>query len=549
MTAVRAAEPVVAELQQPHGFVGTMNCTAVTCHGRGGPRYWSGSPKGAEYVHWLGTAATYSDGRKPYDPHARLIKTNGDPHALAAQRMQEPRFQEVLRRASGRTDGTVDEAMRAKCAKCHDPGGKQSSEVRGQRSDEENTSGLKHRDHANHSGTHYSVLSAEYAQHQHSSAVAKPVSPSHAREREHSLEEPMQLHRATTIGIGCETCHGGAKNWLTEHYREGVSRQELLQLGMVDTKDLHVRAKLCASCHVGSAENDMNHDMIAAGHPPLRFEQASYEALLGSKHWDDAPARMADGEYEVKLWAAGRVAAAVAALDLLEGRVQGSGFGVQESEHRDQRPWPELAEWNCLACHQPLTRGSDQKIEFGLLTTRGTAAWQSWNTSLVEVALLPTRRPSGELPPPGGDWHASMERLRKTMGSSAVPHAKQVSSLAGEATAALRHQAATSNSRVTALSVLEAIGEVKATASWDEMCQQLAALAAVRRALEDQGKLSRYSTEGVRDRMERLAKHLRFAEADREWPVVYSTGSTMSQADVLRELAELRADLMSGAVE
>ncbi len=494
-----AAEPVVAELQPAHGFVGTLNCTAVSCHGGGGPRYLTGSPKGNEYVHWLGTTATYSDGRKPYDPRARLIKTDGDPHALAAQRMQEPRFQEVLRRVSGRGDGSVDEAMRMRCAKCHDPGwGETWSAERGVRSGEP------------------------------------------------SLEEPTSFQIATITGIGCETCHGGAKDWLTEHYRDGVSRQELLRLGMVDTKDLHVRAKLCASCHVGSAENDMNHDMIAAGHPPLRFEQASYEALLGKKHWDDTPARLADGEYEVKLWAAGRLATAHAAVELLEARSQESGVRGQES---GIKPWPELAEWNCLACHQPLRREGDQKVELGLLTNRGrTAAWQSWNTALVAAALLPISRPASELPPPSG-WKSAIGELRAAMESSVVPDSRQVSLLARQANESLARQAVTSNSRVTALSVLESIGEIKATATWDEMCQRLAALAAVRRALEDQGKLSSGSAEGVSERMERLAKHLRFAEADREWPVVYSPGSAMSQADVLRELAELRADLMSRAAE
>ncbi len=490
---VAGAEPLQPV---PHDMVGTMNCTAVSCHGGGGPRYWSGSPKGSEYVHWLGTTATYSDGRKPYDPRARLIKTDGDPHALAAQRMQEPRFQEVLRRASGRADGSVNEAMRAKCAKCHDPG--------------------------------WEVRNAECG----------------ARSGGPSLEEPTSFQIATVTGIGCETCHGGAKGWLSEHYREGVSRQELLRLGMVDTKDLQVRAKLCASCHVGSAENDMNHDMIAAGHPPLRFEQASYEALLGKKHWDDTPARMADGEYEVKLWAAGRVAAASAAVELLEAR---SEVRDQRSEVRSDKPWPELAEWNCLACHQPLRREGDQKVELGLLTSRGrTAAWQSWNTALVEAAFLPIRRPTSELPPPGG-WTLAIGQLRAAMERSAVPDARQVSLLASEAKDSLMRQASSSNSRVTALSVLEGIGEIKAAASWDEMCQQLAALAAVRRALEDQGKMSSYQTDAVRQRMDRMAKTLRFTQTDREWPALYADRAALSPMEVAQELTRLKHDLMSEA--
>src|SRR6185369_3309650 len=48
---VKGAEPL---RQHPDDIVGTMSCTAVSCHGGGGAGYWSGSTKGAEYVHWLG---------------------------------------------------------------------------------------------------------------------------------------------------------------------------------------------------------------------------------------------------------------------------------------------------------------------------------------------------------------------------------------------------------------------------------------------------------------------------------------------------------------
>jgi len=52
------AEPNRLVLPLPQDMVGNQSCTAVSCHGGGGPRYWSGSPKGAEYVHWLGGGGT-----------------------------------------------------------------------------------------------------------------------------------------------------------------------------------------------------------------------------------------------------------------------------------------------------------------------------------------------------------------------------------------------------------------------------------------------------------------------------------------------------------
>src|SRR5262245_53036366 len=296
VASARAADPWANVHVRPQDMVGTLSCSAVSCHGGGGPRYWSGAAAGGEYVYWLGHSGTYSDGRRPYDPRARLESSNGDPHALAGQRISSPRFQDVLRRASHRADGSVDASMYQKCARCHDPG----------------------------------------------SAARQPEDISSTTQA--TTAEPI-ARNVTPTGIGCETCHGGAKQWIAVHYERDISRERLLDLGMVDTKNLFLRARLCASCHVGSAENDMNHDMIAAGHPPLRFEQASFEALIGTKHWDDRPQRKTEPEFEVQLWAAGRIAAAEAALAVLEGRAR------RESGQESVAPWPEFAEGNCFACH------------------------------------------------------------------------------------------------------------------------------------------------------------------------------------------------------
>src|SRR5439155_14812434 len=103
-----AADPWAEVRLQPQDMVGTLSCSAVSCHGGGGPRYWSGPAAGAEYVHWLGRAGSYSEGRRHYDPRARLENSDGDPHALAGQRISSTRFQEVLRRASERADGSID---------------------------------------------------------------------------------------------------------------------------------------------------------------------------------------------------------------------------------------------------------------------------------------------------------------------------------------------------------------------------------------------------------------------------------------------------------
>src|SRR5262249_34488097 len=86
---------------------------------------------------------------------------------------------------------------------------------------------------------------------------------------------------ALPAGVGCEACHGPAEQWIVPHSRPGWRQRparEKATYGLEDTKDVLVRARKCAGCHVGSAEREVNHDLIAAGHPRLAFEMAGYQA-------------------------------------------------------------------------------------------------------------------------------------------------------------------------------------------------------------------------------------------------------------------------------
>ena len=120
---------------------------------------------------------------------------------------------------------------------------------------------------------------------------------------------------------------------------------------MRPTKDLLARGETCAECHVGLGSADVNHDLIAAGHPRLNFEYGSQLAKL-PKHWrvDDDKARHPD--YEAKVWALGQVLAAKASLDLLESRASRS------LPDDSTTPWPEFAEYSCFSCHHELARPS-----------------------------------------------------------------------------------------------------------------------------------------------------------------------------------------------
>ena len=50
----------------------------------------------------------------------------------------------------------------------------------------------------------------------------------------------------------------------------------MVRLGLVDSKNLSIRSEKCLTCHLGAPGLQVDHELIAAGHPDLRFELDSY---------------------------------------------------------------------------------------------------------------------------------------------------------------------------------------------------------------------------------------------------------------------------------
>ena len=207
-----------------------------------------------------------------------------------------------------------------------------------------------------------------------------------------------------TFAIECETCHGSAQHWIASHARPGWNRMAATLQGFQDTKNLLVRGRACSQCHVGDANHDMNHDMIAAGHPPLRFELASYVAKL-PKHWHDRKARTLTPHLELQLWLAGQIANFDSSLTLLESRKQRSREvndnrtpGELASVLIGNRPttsWPEFAEYSCTGCHQAITSSANWSAAKQRQTPRETPlAWASWNQGFMDSLLLQRTTPA-----------------------------------------------------------------------------------------------------------------------------------------------------------
>jgi hypothetical protein len=406
------------DLRDPHrqhgapALLGSLSCAASACHGRVGNRREPTTQPGGEFVRW----------------------SLDDPHSRAAQLLTSPRFAQILARYVDPDSNDDNERRRRTglCAACHDPMG---------------------------------IATTVFGESATVGISAEPLTDGSVS------NGPITAHR----GIGCESCHGPSRDWIGHHAEPGISRSTLAALGMTPTKSLAERAVVCSSCHVGSATQDMNHDMIAAGHPELIFELASFMRRL-PKHWNDRQERSRVTEFESRVWLAGQWSSLQAALRTCEGRAD------RASSSSDAQPWPESAEYDCLACHQPLQAAA------------ATVPIHHRKTTILQPVLQRSRWPYAfadlVLDPSDTDSRGRLDRLLAPVASGfASPQATATELRALLAQVPVRPDAITCTDSPTRV-ILEAVRSHANNAStWDEFCQLVLALSAVERAYYDELQL------------------------------------------------------------
>ena len=126
-----------------------------------------------------------------------------------------------------------------------------------------------------------------------------------------------------------------------------------------------------------------------------------------------------------------------------------------------------------------------------------------------------------------------------------APEPEKVAALASEARSVLRQHELSCFQELSATDLLENLLVLDEGANWEELCQQVAALAAARRSLSDQGKLFGIGAGRFQERLSRIAAALRFKNVDREWPVVYADPDSRTRTELWQELMQLQRDLLS----
>ena len=178
----------------------------------------------------------------------------------------------------------------------------------------------------------------------------------------HSTNVPKELVSGRIDledGVQCEACHGPASGWRAEHVQEGWTHAQSVQRGMFDLRDLRVRAHGCDHCHMGDANRQVDHELIASGHPLLAFELDNYTETMPA-HWNP------NETHGVRAWAVGQAMGLRDSLNNL-------------ARHARGEKWPELSDMSCINCHHAL-RGSTARQERGWPGRAGLPAWspQRW---------------------------------------------------------------------------------------------------------------------------------------------------------------------------
>ena len=283
-----------------------------------------------------------------------------------------------------------------------------------------------------------------------------------------------------TDGVSCESCHGPAQHWIAEHFKpewQMKSAKQKLELGMCDTRSLVGRTKLCVDCHVGSAAADVNHDLIAAGHPRLNFEFGGAHARM-PHHWPDAkdknPMFGGTPDFEARAWTIGQAVTAKAALELLAFRAGSRPRPPTDSANAKPQAgvWPEFAEYDCYRCHQPITSVAGQRNEPGRKV--GALLWNRWYTSMTPQVV------SKHL----GEIRDAMEKSR--------PDRREIISKCNAAIAVLDTwlERPKLPEIIPAVERLKTLAKTSNLATWDEAGQLYLGLAAMHHAARDMNDAS-----------------------------------------------------------
>jgi Cytochrome c554 and c-prime len=191
----------------------------------------------------------------------------------------------------------------------------------------------------------------------------------------HSTNVPKSLvagHVDPEDGVQCEACHGPAGGWRAEHTEAGWTHEQSVARGMIDLRHLPTRASSCLACHLGGRNKEVDHELIASGHPVLAFELDNYTETM-PPHWKRNADDRGRDTHGVRAFAIGQAVAFRESLDNLARHARG-----------DQ--WPEFSDLSCTTCHHRLDEGAARQ-QRGWPGRAGLPAWSPQHWAVLRVLI------------------------------------------------------------------------------------------------------------------------------------------------------------------
>lgn len=221
-------------------------------------------------------------------------------------------------------------------------------------------------------------------------------------------------------GVSCEGCHAPSgdatkeenkvSGWYMPHaqkepWRFLSEKDKSEKFGFTSIRSASARARMCLTCHLGNAAEGkiVTHEMYAAGHPPLPgFELASFAAQM-PKHWRDFDKKpdgvraeflekSADDSYGRSSFKPDNLhetnSVLVAALVSVSENLR---LSASLADERFTTPvakpdWPELAQFECFACHHDLKDRSWRQRRT-LRGSPGRPLLRAWPIALTSLAV------------------------------------------------------------------------------------------------------------------------------------------------------------------
>lgn len=256
--------------------------------------------------------------------------------------------------------------------------------------------------------------------------------------------------KSKSDGVACEACHGPALKWLGPHTKidppgSRVNYDNSVSLGMFDTRDPVKRVEICLGCHLGNPERkdergqvkeprrEVDHELIAAGHPDLPFELITFTAAQPAHH------RPRPAKDRARAWAVGQAAILREAMLLLK-------------DHAEKK-WPEFSDLECYQCHHDLRQKSGRILRGYGSRTPGSL---QLNQARFEVLrdLVTVAAPDQQMPLETGLTRLTGLVEKKVTDGTAI--AREAESLANIAALLIRDHFA--KDEIDAQAVLRAIG-------------------------------------------------------------------------------------------